>query len=87
MALFIFTLLPSQVYSVDFQQIYDVGYCNKSHAESDKRTQLLSIKSDVKEICENVKTMPFSVKTSLIWKIETFHKTALFTFTCNGFYC
>lgn len=86
MALFIFTLLPSHVYGVDFQQIYDVEYCNKLNAESDKTMQLLSIKPDIKEIFENVKTMLFSVKIFLIWKIEIFHKSTLFTFTCNGYY-
>lgn len=86
MALFIFTLLPSHVYGVDFQQIYDVGYCNKLNAESDKRMQLLSIKPDIKEIFENVKTMLFSVKIFLTWKIEIFHKSTLFTFTYNGYY-
>lgn len=86
MALFIFTLLPSHVYSVDFQQIYDVRYCNKLNAESDKRMQLLSIKPDIKEIFENVKTKLFSVKIFLIWKIEIFHKNTLFIYSCNGYY-
>lgn len=68
MALSIFTLIPSQVYRGDLQKIYDVGYCDKLNAESDKRISCLPLSQTLKSFTKMYNNVILS-KNVLIWKI------------------
>ena len=56
-------------------------YLNRLNAEADMTIQLSSIKSDIKEICKNVKHISCFVLENII----IFHKKKLLIITCYGY--
>lgn len=55
-----------------FQLTHKTTYCNWFNIEVDVRIRLCSIKPDVKNICKNVKTIPFFSLDFSLWNIEPF---------------
>lgn len=55
-----------------FQLRHETTYCNWFNIEVDVRIWLCFINPDVKNICKNVKTMPFFSLNFFLWNIERF---------------